>query len=181
VYALAIKDHDEAAFYDRALVGAGGHKRALRVSSGQEIVDWFKKFTSADQIDIHSHGFSGGVIGAGSDNGLYQHRHKGGAGSARSSQLATAIAGNSANFNKNAVIRFFGCNCTAIASEAAWHLAKYKRTDITVIGANGSVSPIRHGPQHGFQPGNRSFVLEGKHFDHYRGRDFVGSSKVLEW
>jgi hypothetical protein len=173
VYAFAMKGDGENAFYDRALVGAGGHQRALRVSDGKEIVNWTYQFSNADVIDIHAHGYEGGVIGAAQNSsGIYTHKVKHGGDGAYASEFAAALA-HPGVLRKDGLVRIFSCNGTGIASEVAFNLAKLGRSDVTVIGANDNVGPL--------EGKLASFVRAGGMFNHYQGNRYIKDERFLQW
>lgn len=146
VVALAARDsrrkEDENAFLERAKKAS---KEVKQFTTGSDIIQALKDFSSfgvLDDIVIHSHGFEGGIMGDGTDIGLYRQEYgqtNGAPHSQTSSTFALAVRDGQIIISRNGTITLFGCNCSNLAQELSAKLASIGRGDIYVTGANNKV------------------------------------------
>jgi hypothetical protein len=177
-YGLAATGGDTGAFRDRAEQGAGvANTRTFR--SGQDIISTLKSLKDITQLDVHSHGFSGGIIGNGWDTGLYNSSHTGGLGSASLSDLANAIIKGEIDVAKGASLNLFGCNNDSTAKQLSDLLTAGGRSDVLVTGAAGSVSPILPGETSAFTYDSSTGAR--KTFNTYQGGKLVNTSKTRNY
>jgi hypothetical protein len=135
----------EASFLARAKLRVKATNSVFQFSTGQEIRKWLRLASDhgpLTHIDIFSHGFVSGVIGANSgDIGLYDDTYKGAAGSEKVSNIVQDVWDGEVLLAKKCEISFWGCESWSLAQTLSELLGE-DRSDVTVIGAEGSVYPM---------------------------------------
>ena len=154
---------DYNSFKSRAEMGAG--KNIFGFNTPDMLIDALKGFKNIFNLDLHGHGnvlafFTGNV-----DGRIYPKDFN---------TIAQLIGSGKISMAQGANIRLFACNQSGHAINFSVYLASAGRSDITVYGANGSVSPTRSG--------NSAFVIDGgERFIGYRDGNIVGTSKTQSY
>lgn len=143
IVALYAAGADENAFSSRARKAT---QEVLPFSNGIEFLNSLRVFSRKGNIDdlrIHSHGFSGGIIARDFDGGVYTQEYKNSVSTAQSIatyDISGTVYRGEVKFSQNANIVLYGCNNSILALELCRYLGLFpRRRDISVTGADNSV------------------------------------------
>jgi hypothetical protein len=136
---------EDASFLARAKLRVKAINCVFQFRTGQEIRKWLRLASDhgpLTHIDIFSHGFVFGVIGANRlDSGLYDDRYHRGAGSETALNIVQDVRYGEVLLAKKCEISFWGCDSCYLAQTISELLGE-DRSDVTVIGAEGGVYPM---------------------------------------
>ena len=136
------KPYDQIAFETRSKKSTS---EILSFANGSEFVlnlVAFSKFGYIDDLRVHDHGFSGGIIGDGDNIGMYTqgfYEASGKTNSAATYMIAGEVRRENIKFSGNAAITIYGCNVAEFAKELSLYLRFHGRGDISVTGADNFV------------------------------------------
>jgi uncharacterized protein RhaS with RHS repeats len=163
---------DKNAFQARAEKGAGV-TNSKGFGSGYDLLGGFKSSPEITRADIHSHGFSEGVIGDSWDNGFYRDSYAGATDSARIQDFIDAVRRGEIDLAKNAEVNFYGCNSDSLAQDLSKALSNIGRGDVLVTGASSKVSSnATETSARVDSPGNFNTYQDGKLIEAVRTRPY---------
>lgn len=133
---------EENAFFSRAKKATSN---VFQFDTGWWLVSQLVEFSKSGEIDdirIHDHGFWGGIIGRGYDQGWYDNQYRTSKGDknnlyfqASTSNFAYRVSVDQIKLADSCSIITYGCNCSWFAEELSAYLGQYKRPDVSVTGA----------------------------------------------